>query len=75
MHVLRGKYLLKKVVKIYKSFEEESLADSRRRSSMTISERLDEFAIIQERVWGELWTKTPISKKVSFEELSWSIQT
>jgi len=65
---------LKKIVKIYNSFEEEASADTRRRSSMPISERLEEFAVLQERVWGELWTKTPISKKVSFEELSWSKQ-
>jgi len=63
---------MKKVVKIYKSFEEQEQAEFKRLSSMSLTERLQEFAILQERVWGKFWTNTPISKKVSFEELEWS---
>ena len=66
---------MEKIVKIYTSFEEQENADIARRSAMTIQERLDEFAIIQQRVWGKAWTDEPIMKKVSFEFLDWNIQS
>lgn len=61
-----------KAVKIFGSFEEEEKAESQRRSAMTVSDRLEEFAVIQERVWGDKWTRTPIARKVSFEKVKWA---
>ena len=60
---------MEKVVRIYNSFEEQEKADIARRNAMSIKERLNEFAVIQERVWGKAWTDTPIVRKVTFEYL------
>ncbi len=38
-------------------------------SCMTPNQRLDEFAILQERVWGDQWTKRPIKKMASIEKI------
>lgn len=57
-------------VSVFSSFEDENRAEHRRLASMTPEQRWDEFAVLQERVWGEKWTNTPIEKKVRFEILN-----
>jgi hypothetical protein len=47
-------------IEVFSSIEEENLAEYRRRARMTPTERMEEFAILQERVWGNKWTKEPI---------------
>jgi hypothetical protein len=54
-------------VRIFNSFEEENRAEHRRLARMTPEERLAEFAVLQERVWGELWTSVPMKKSASWE--------
>lgn len=61
-----------RVVKIYESFDDEEQAEQQRRSGMSISERLHEFSILQERAWGRRWTNTSITKQVAFEKLDWA---
>ena len=58
-------------IKVFSSIEEENLAEYRRRARMTPMERMEEFAILQERVWGNKWTKEPIVKVIRFEKISW----
>lgn len=58
-------------IKVFSSIEEENLAEYRRRARMTPMERMEEFAILQERVWGDKWTKEPIIKVIRFEKISW----
>ncbi len=58
-------------IEVFSSIEEENLAEYRRRMRMTPMERMEEFAILQERVWGDKWTKEPIVKVISFEKISW----
>lgn len=62
---------MKKVVRIFNSCEEENLAESKRLSEMTVQERLNEFGVLQTRVWGKSWTDTPIIKTAVCEELPW----
>lgn len=57
----------KTTVRIFTSFEEENRAEHRRLAGMTHEERLAEFAVLQERVWGELWTSLPMKKVASWE--------
>ncbi len=58
-------------IEVFSSNEEENLAEYRRRARMTPMERMEEFAILQERVWGDKWTKEPIVKIIRFEKISW----
>ncbi len=58
-------------VEIFYSFEEENKAEKKRRSRLTLEERLREFAFLQERRWGTDWTTEPIKKIVSFEKTEW----
>ncbi|MCK5133110.1 MAG: hypothetical protein KAR40_13265 [Candidatus Sabulitectum sp.] len=58
-------------VEIFHSFEEENEAENRRRSQMSIEDRLKEFAILQERRWGSDWATKPIEKVVSYEKTDW----
>ena len=62
---------MKKVVRIFNSFEEENAAKQKRRAEMTIQERLNEFGVLQARVWGKSWTDTPMIKTAVCEELPW----
>jgi hypothetical protein len=68
----KWRMIMEKVVAIYSSFQEENAAEIKRRSLMSVEERFKEFAVIQERAWGKLWTETPIKKTVSFEQIKWS---
>lgn len=54
-------------VRIFTSFEEENRAEHRRLAGLTPEERLSEFAVLQERVWGELWTSLAMKKVASWE--------
>ena len=65
---------MEKVVRIYNSFEEQEKAEIARRNAMSVQERFHEFAVIQERVWGEAWTETPIVRKVTFEYLDQDVK-
>lgn len=58
-------------IEVFSSIEEENRAEYARRARMTPMERMEEFAILQERVWGDKWTKEPIVKVISFEKISW----
>ncbi len=58
-------------IEVFSSIEEENLAEYRRRAQMTPMERLKEFAILQERAWGDKWTKEPMVKVISYEKVPW----
>ena len=58
-------------VEVFSSFEDENRAEHRRLAKMTPFERLDEFAILQERVWGKKWTDEPMVKIATYEKVSW----
>ena len=65
---------MEKVVRIYNSFEESETAHYARLAAMTISERINEFEILQKRFFGEQWSSRPIAKQVTVESLKWSNQ-
>ena len=54
-------------VKMFSSFEEENQAEHRRLAALTPNQRLKEFAILQECVWGTRWTKDRIVKTAKSE--------
>jgi hypothetical protein len=56
---------------VFSSFEDENNAECKRFARMTPTQRLDEFAILQERVWGEKWTREPMRRIASIEKVSW----
>ncbi len=58
-------------IQFFDSFEDEARAEYDRRSKQTSEERMKEFSILQQRCWGEKWTKNRIESHVSFEEVSW----
>jgi hypothetical protein len=58
-------------VKMFSSFEEENRAEHRRLAALTPNQRLKEFSILQERVWGTKWTKDGIEKTASVEKVKW----
>lgn len=58
-------------IQVFNSFEEENKAEYSRRYSMTPDQRMQEFAIIQERVYGKAWTSEKIKKVVSYELVNW----
>lgn len=59
-----------KSVRVFSSFEEENRAEHRRLTAMTHKERCAEFAVLQERTWGPLWTSVPMKKVASWETSS-----
>jgi len=58
-------------VKRFSSFEEENRAEHRRLAALTPNQRLKEFAILQERVWGTKWTGEGIKKTAEVEKVTW----
>jgi len=58
-------------VKRFSSFEEENREEHRRLAALTSEQRLNEFAILQERLWGKKWTQDGIVKTVRIEKLEW----
>ena len=58
-------------LRVFKSFEEENDAEIERLALMSYEERLEEFAILQKRVWGDEWTRKPIKKTISYEKIKW----
>ena len=58
-------------VKMFSSFKEENRAENRRLAALTPNQRLKEFAILQERVWGTRWTEDRIVKIASIEKVIW----
>jgi len=58
-------------VKKFSSFEEENRAEHHRLAALTHEERLHEFEILQERVWGTKWTKDAMVKTARIERVSW----
>ena len=58
-------------IAVYSSFEEENRAERLRCARMTPSQRLDEFAVLQERAWGDRWTKKPMKRIASVEKVPW----
>lgn len=59
----------KKKVQIFHSFEEEAKAEYERLAAMTPFERWAEMAVLQERCWGEKWTKEPMKKILVIDRL------
>jgi hypothetical protein len=62
---------IRKEIRVFSSLEEENNFEYERLASMTPDERLEEFAVIQERVWGKTWTSKPIKKIASWEKVKW----
>jgi hypothetical protein len=58
-------------IDVFFSFEDENAAEHRRLAAMSPEERCQEMAVLQERMWGPEWTKTPIEKVASWEDVSW----
>ena len=58
-------------VRVFSSFEAENEAEHRRLAEMSPQERLKELAVLQARRWGESWTKVPMTKRATWERLSW----
>lgn len=58
-------------VNVYGSFAEEAEAENLRRSKQSPQERIHEFAILQERCWGEKWTHQALSREITFEIVRW----
>ncbi|MGE5340182.1 MAG: hypothetical protein ACM3SY_01755 [Candidatus Omnitrophota bacterium] len=58
-------------VKRFSSFEEENRAEHRRLAELTPELRLNEFAVLQERVWGIKWTEKAIVKTARIEKVKW----
>ena len=61
----------KKIVKIYFSFQEENDEEHLRLAEMSPRKRLQEFSILQERVWGRKWTHDPMVRTVKIEKTKW----
>jgi hypothetical protein len=61
----------KKVLKIFFSFKEENDAEHARLAKMSPGKRLQEFAVIQERAWGNKWTHDPMVRTVKIEKIKW----
>lgn len=58
-------------VQVFNSFEEEAKSEYNRRANQSPKERMDEFAVLQERCWGIKWTQGRIEPTVTFEEVAW----
>jgi hypothetical protein len=63
----------KRVVSVnrFSSFEEENLAEHCRLAGLTPIQRLKEFGILQERLWGVKWTGSEMEKVAIIEKLAW----
>lgn len=61
----------KKQVRLFSSFEQENREEHKRRARLSPEERIHEFSIIQERIWGKGWTLKPIQKTARFETVEW----
>ncbi len=59
-------------VRVFESFEDENAAEHRRLGAMSPQERMREFGVLQRRHWGESWGFEPITKRATWERLSWS---
>jgi len=59
------------MVRIFTSFEEENAAEHRRLAAMSPQARLRELAVLQARRWGQDWGEKPITKRATWERLSW----
>jgi hypothetical protein len=57
-------------ISFFSSFEEENRADYARLRRMTPNQRLDEFAILQERAFGPNWTKNQSKKLPRLKRLN-----
>ena len=55
-------------LRTFTSMEAENRAEDERRARMSVAERLQEFAAIQERVFGTAWTLTPMQKTLVSEK-------
>ena len=58
-------------VQIFDCMESANDAEYLRRAQQSPQERMKEFAVLQERVFGKDWTQKKIEKVVSFEEVDW----
>jgi hypothetical protein len=60
-----------KPFKVFSNFDEENKAEYRRRSRMSPQERMNEFAVLQERAWGIGWRTMPMDRKATWENVDW----
>jgi hypothetical protein len=67
----RKSYVKKKILKVFFSLEEENDDEHRRLAKMSPGMRLQEFAALQERVWGRKWTHDPMVRTVKIEKIKW----
>ena len=58
-------------VTVYHSFAEENNAEYLRLARLTPSQRLAEFEVLQERLWGPGWTRKPMKKTAWSEKVKW----
>ena len=58
-------------VQFFDSFESENQAEYARRAAMTPAQRMEEFSVLQDRVFGTGWHKQKIEHCVSYEILDW----
>lgn len=61
----------KAVFRVFASFDEENECEHDRLASLTPLERWREFAVLQQRVWGERWTGEPMVKTATYETVEW----
>jgi hypothetical protein len=61
---------MEKRVRIYSSFAEENEAEYSRRAKMTSEERMREFSVLQERVWGDK-LREPMVKVATWGKVDW----
>ena len=59
-------------ITVFDSLQEENQVEYKRRADMTPEDRLKEFEILQERVWGPQWTSQSMIKKLRIEKINWS---
>ena len=58
-------------IQVFTSFEEENAAEHRRLAAMSPQARLRELDVLQARRWGQDWGNKPITKKATWERVSW----
>ena len=61
----------KRCLTVFSSFQEENNSEHLRLAKMTPIQRLDEFALLQERLWGKKWTHSRMIRTVKVEKLDW----
>ncbi len=61
-----------KTLRLFTSQKEAEEAELERRRKQTPEERMKEFSLLQERVWGEAWTSKPLVRVMKMRRLPWA---